>query len=66
VLPHDELEIELDVFEGELEGLVVAEVEFDSDAAADSFEPPEWFGDEVTGDDRYLNETLAIQGRPGV
>jgi adenylate cyclase len=66
VLPRDELEIELDVFEGELEGLVVAEVEFDSDDAADSFDPPEWFGDEVTGDDRYLNETLATKGRPHV
>ena len=31
VLPHDGLEIEVDVYEGELEGLIVAEVEFDSE-----------------------------------
>lgn len=66
VLPHDGLELEVDVFEGELEGLVLAEVEFESDSEADAFEPPGWFGEEVTGDDRYLNESLAVDGRPGV
>jgi adenylate cyclase len=64
VLPHDGLLIELDVFEGDLEGLIVAEVEFESDDAADSFDPPGWFGEEVTGDERYLNESLAVKGRP--
>jgi adenylate cyclase len=64
VLPHDSLEIEVDVYEGELEGLIVAEVEFDSEEEARSFEPPAWLGDDVTGDERFLNENLAMNGLP--
>jgi adenylate cyclase len=64
-IPHGELTIELDVYEGELEGLKLAEVEFPSERAADAFHPPEWLGEEVTGDQRYLNERLATEGLPG-
>jgi CYTH domain-containing protein len=64
VVPHGGHEIEVDVYRGELEGLVVAEVEFPSEEAARAFEPPGWFGEEVTGDPRYLNETLATDGAP--
>lgn len=64
VLPHGDLEFEVDVYEGDLEGLVVAEIEFPSEEAAREFEPPAWIGQEVTGDERYLNETLATKGRP--
>ena len=49
-----------------LEGLVVAEVEFPSEDEAGDFEPPAWIGEEVTGDERYLNETLATRGRPSI
>ena len=51
--------IELDVFEGEFEGLVVAEVEFDSEDEAAGFVPPGWFGDEVTSDMHYSNAWLS-------
>jgi adenylate cyclase len=64
VIPHDGLEIEVDVFEEELEGLIIAEVEFDSEEQARSFEPPAWLGDEVTGEERFLNESLAVDGAP--
>ena len=64
VIPHGELEIELDRFEGGLAGLRIAEVEFPDQAAAEAFEPPGWFGEEVTGERRYLNETLATEGAP--
>jgi adenylate cyclase len=64
VLPHGDLKIELDVYEGDLEGLRVAEIEFPSEEEAKAFEPPEWVGEDVTGDERYLNETLATQGAP--
>jgi adenylate cyclase len=64
VIPHDGLKIEVDVYAGDLEGLLVAEVEFPSEEAARVFEPPEWLGEEVTGDHRYLNETLATEGAP--
>jgi adenylate cyclase len=64
VIPQGDLKIEVDVYEGDLEGLVVAEIEFDSKEEARGFEPPDWIGEEVTGDVRYLNETLATRGRP--
>jgi CYTH domain-containing protein len=55
----------LDIFEGDLDGLVTVEVEFPSLAAARAFVPPEWFGREVTGDASYKNASLAVHGRPG-
>ncbi len=64
LIPHGALAIELDVYAGDLEGLIVAEVEFPSEEDARRFQPPDWLGDEVTGDRRYLNETLAAEGRP--
>lgn len=47
---------EVDVFEGENDGLVVAEVELEREDEA--FERPEWLGREVTGDPRYFNANL--------
>jgi len=64
VLPRRDLRIEVDVYGGELEGLIVAEVEFATEEDAKAFDPPDWFGEEVTGDHRYLNETLATAGVP--
>jgi adenylate cyclase len=60
----DGLVIELDVYGGELEGLVVAEVEFDSEEAAEAFTPPDWLGPDVTEDARYKNQRLARSGAP--
>ena len=48
---------DLDLFAGENEGLVMAEVELGSEDEA--FEMPEWAGKEVTGDPRYYNVNLA-------
>jgi adenylate cyclase len=64
VVPHDDLTIEVDVFDGPLRGLVVAEVEFESEEASAAFDPPSWLGAEVTGDGRYANESLATRGAP--
>ncbi|MGN6166829.1 MAG: CYTH domain-containing protein [Solirubrobacteraceae bacterium] len=58
------LTIELDVYSGGLTGLMVAEVEFPSEEAADVFEPPDWFGSEVTDDARFKNQKLACDGVP--
>jgi adenylate cyclase len=58
------LTIELDIYSGALAGLMVAEVEFESEEAADAFEPPGWFGSEVTDDVRFKNQTLACEGAP--
>jgi adenylate cyclase len=48
---------DLDLFHGENEGLVMAEVELGSEDEV--FELPEWAGAEVTGDARYYNVNLA-------
>jgi CYTH domain-containing protein/CHAD domain-containing protein len=58
------LRAEIDVYEGELEGLRTAEIEFGSRAAADRFRPPPWLGEELTGDSRYANQSLATVGLP--
>jgi CYTH domain-containing protein/CHAD domain-containing protein len=66
-LTHGTHTVELDVFHDDLNGLIVAEVEFDSDESLAAFEPPEWFGPEVTGDVAYTNASLAVnapRGRP--
>jgi adenylate cyclase len=59
-----DLTAEVDVYAGELAGLCRIEVEFGSEAAAVAFEPPAWFGREVTGDPRWRNAALARDGRP--
>jgi CYTH domain-containing protein len=63
-LPVGDHTAEVDVYSGELDGLVVAEVEFGSRQDAAAFTGPEWFGDELTGDPRWSNAALATDGRP--
>jgi CYTH domain-containing protein len=56
--------MELDVYEGELSGLMTLEVEFADEDAAHAWTPPPWAGREVTGDKAYANQTLALRGKP--
>ena len=63
-VPLDERTAEVDVYGGGLTGLITAEVEFGSVAESEEFDPPPWFGDEITGDPRYANQVLAVAGRP--
>ena len=58
-IPFGDRVVEIDVYHHRHEGLVVAEVEFDEEAAAKTFQPPDWLGDDVTGDPRYSNQLLA-------
>ena len=55
---------ELDVFSGDLAPLCLVEVEFQTEAEAQAYTPPEWFGADVTADKRYKNKTMAIKGIP--
>ena len=50
--------VELDIFKGELEGLVIAEAEFDSVEEANGFAAPDWFSEDVTYDKNYHNSNL--------
>ena len=63
-IPFNENTIELDVYYGELEGFAMAEVEFDSEIESSHFTPPDWFGKEVTYDERFRNKNLAADGLP--
>ncbi len=47
---------EIDEFYGDNEGLVIAEVELKDEG--ESFEKPDWLGEEVTGDVKYYNSML--------
>jgi CYTH domain-containing protein len=49
---------EVDVFLGDNAGLIVAEIELNSEA--ENFEKPEWISKEVTDDGRYTNASLSI------
>lgn len=49
---------EVDVFERENEGLIIAEIELND--PCESFELPTWLGEEVTSDKRYYNAYLAL------
>jgi CYTH domain-containing protein len=51
--------IEMDLFSGRYEGLVLAEVEFEDEASALSFTPPSWFGRDVTFSGEYQNSKLS-------
>ena len=53
----DGLTWEVDVFEGENLGLAIAEVELEREDQ--EIAQPEWLGEEVTGDPRYYNASLA-------
>ncbi|GGY77402.1 CYTH domain-containing protein [Pseudoduganella plicata] len=55
-IEHGGFTWEVDEFLGANAGLVVAEIEVPSEDQA--FERPDWVGDEVTDDSRYLNSNL--------
>lgn len=59
LIPYESYTIELDMFAGELTGLVFAEVEFPDEKAAAEFVMPAWFEKDVTFDDRFRNGFLA-------
>jgi CYTH domain-containing protein len=62
IIPYDKYLIELDIFKDNLEGLILAEVEFSSIKECNSFTPPDWFGDDVTSDPKFSNSYLAKFG----
>ncbi len=48
---------EIDVFLGENDGLIIAEIELKSEQ--ETFEKPDWLGKEVTNDEKYYNAYLS-------
>ena len=65
LIPHESSTIELDVYGGNLSGLVIAEVEFEDKAKAHSFVLPYWLSAvDVTYEKEFKNQHLAINGLP--
>ena len=63
LIPLDgKLTAELDVFEEELSGLTIVEVEFDTVEEANAFTAPDWFGEDVTNSGKYHNSYLSRHG----
>lgn len=58
IVPYEGLIIEVDVFHGTNEGLVMAEIELESEDQV--FSTPDWLGEDVTHDHRYYNSYLSI------
>ena len=59
-----DLTAEVDIYEGELEGLMTTEVEFPSLEEAEAFAAPEWFGKDVSEVKAYKNTSLSLYGLP--
>lgn len=57
LIPKGNHVFEVDVFEGENRGLIMAEIELSS--SNEIFEKPNWLGEEVTNDKRYYNAYLS-------
>jgi len=56
-IPLGKHTFEVDVFSGENQGLIIAEVELTFEN--EFFEQPNWLGKEVTGDKKYYNSHLS-------
>ena len=59
MIPLEKHTIELDVFEGDLAPLALAEVEFVTEEEAKVFTPPDWFAEDVTFSKLYHNSFLS-------
>ncbi|MEA3210286.1 MAG: adenylate cyclase [Chthoniobacter sp.] len=59
-IPHGELMIEIDVYHGKWNGLLVAEVEFEDEQLCRDFIAPDWLGEDVTLNPAYKNTALAV------
>ncbi|MES2862549.1 MAG: CYTH domain-containing protein [Bacteroidota bacterium] len=57
LIPSGKHIFEVDIFEGENKGLVMAEIELSD--ANDTFEKPSWLAEEVTNDEKYYNAYLS-------
>ncbi len=58
-VPWKKLVVEIDIYRGSNDGLIVAEVEFPDQISCRKFAPPAWLGIDVTGVGRYSNPRLA-------
>lgn len=55
----NELTAELDVFDNQLNGLILVEVEFEKEEDIINFVKPDWFGKDVSKNKKYRNSFLS-------
>lgn len=60
-VPCGERIVEVDIYTGRHDGVVVAEVEFPDEESCRTFVPPDWLGEDVTGKSRYSNVVMALE-----
>ncbi len=63
-VPYEGFTWEIDVYRGSLAGLVVAEVELQNEDQRPAI--PSWISAELTGDESYSNQSLALYGLPAI
>lgn len=59
LVPHGDLTFEVDVFSGENEGLIIAEIELRDEHQQIAL--PDWIGPEITGQPQYYNSALVLR-----
>ena len=59
LVPHGDLTFEVDIFSGENDGLVIAEIELRDEHQAIAL--PDWIGAEITGQQQYYNSALVLR-----
>ena len=59
LVPQGDLTWEVDVFSGENDGLVIAEIELRDEHQAIAL--PDWIGAEITGQPQYYNSALVLR-----
>lgn len=58
VIPYNSHNIELDIYHGKLEWLIVCEIEFNNEKESKNFIFPDRFWKEITNDDKFKNRNL--------
>lgn len=61
-----ELTLELDIFHGIFDGLVMGEIEFTDEETAKKYTPPEFISEEVTFDTRFHNSTMSSMSKEDI
>ena len=61
---EDDYMVAVDVYDGNLKGLAVSEIEFESVEESEKFIPFDWYLKDITSDKRYKNANLALDGMP--
>ena len=59
LVPHGDLTFEVDVFSGENDGLIIAEIELNDESQQVAL--PDWIGTEITGQPQYYNSALVLR-----